>query len=93
MSAAGAEFVYLMPTYRLLTQRDVVPLFAPASCSVVVGTREQKQYYARKLASRKYVIQWCNPFSWVKVLEARLKGPNFWDSEVSHDGFTTWTRR
>jgi hypothetical protein len=90
MSAAGADFVYLMPAYRLLTLRDIFPLLGPAPPKSIVSVREQTDYYAAKLMSRKYLIQWCNPASWVKVLEAALKGPRNWQPEISQDGILTW---
>ncbi|MFC9681365.1 hypothetical protein [Streptomyces sp. NPDC056948] len=90
MSAAGADFVYLTPAYRVLTLRDIFPLLGPAPPSSVVTVEEQKDYYAAKLMSRMYLIQWCNPVSWVKVLEAAFKGPRDWQPEISQDGVLAW---
>nr|WSX54237.1 hypothetical protein OG409_38240 [Streptomyces sp. NBC_00974] len=90
MSAAGADFVYLMPVCRLLTLRDIFPLLAPAPPTSVVSVKEQANYYTAKLMSRRYLIQWCNPASWVKVLEATVRGPKKWHPYISQEGVITW---
>ncbi|MYW14933.1 hypothetical protein GT039_04840 [Streptomyces sp. SID2955] len=90
MSAAGAEFVYLMPAYRLMTVRDIHPLFAPAPAEKVVGVKEQTEYYVTKLSSRKYLIQWVNPISWIKRVEASIRGPKGWVLEASGPDTVRW---
>ncbi|MGW5285197.1 hypothetical protein ACWERI_38165 [Streptomyces collinus] len=90
MSAAGAEFLYLMPTYRLMTVRDIHPLFASAPAEGAVGVEEQTEYYAAKLSSRSYLIQWVNPLSWIKLLEAAVRGPRDWVLEASEAGAFRW---
>lgn len=92
-SGEGANVVYLLPTYRLLTVRDVFPLFAPAPPESVASVNEQTEYYVSKLQQRKFLIQWVNPLSWIKLLNAAVKGPRVWIPELSSDGFVEWTEK